>query len=66
MLQKERLDQERNLKQETVERIMRANEYKRQQIMQKILEDDQRSKRLMREKSELLESRRVARDNAAR
>lgn len=37
---------------------MRANEYKKNQILMKIQEDDDRSKRLMKQKAELLESRR--------
>jgi hypothetical protein len=43
---------------------MRVNEYKKEQILVKIKQDDQRSKSLMREKAELLESRRRARDDA--
>jgi len=43
---------------------MRVNEYKKQQILVKIKEDDLRSKRLVQEKAEMLESRRRARDDA--
>lgn len=45
---------------------MRANEFKKHQILVKIQEDDQRAKILQRQKLELLEARRQARDDAGR
>lgn len=45
---------------------MRANDYKKHQILLKIQQDDQRAKILQRQKLELLEARRQARDDANR
>lgn len=42
LLQKEMLNQSRLIKQQTVERIMRANEYKKHQILVKIQQDNLR------------------------
>ena len=46
MLSKERQNQQRAQKLDTVERIMRANEYKKYQILQKIEQDNERGKTL--------------------
>lgn len=66
MLQKERDGLKRNQRQETVQRIMRANEYHKHQILMKIEQDNERCKSLQNQKLELLQARRQARDDATK
>lgn len=66
MLHKEALQLRREQGRQTVERIMRANEYKKQQILNKIQKDEERCESLRRQKMELLQTRRNARDEAGR
>lgn len=66
MLQKEEQNLSRKQKLDTVERIMRANEYKKQQIMNKIAQDNERCEELRLQKLELLQTRRDNRDDAGR
>ncbi len=64
MLQKERENVLRSQRQDTVQRIMRTNEYKKHQILLKIQQDNDRCARLRAQKQELLQARRQARDDA--
>ena len=57
---------DRQMKRETVERIMRANEYHKQQILMKIEKDNERGQNLQYQKFELLNTRRNNRDEAGR
>ena len=66
ILQKEMQNQSRLMKQQTVERIMRVNEYKKHQILVKIQQDNLRGLQLQQQKAELLNARRQARDDAIR
>lgn len=66
MLQREDLNLKRDSRRATVERIMRANEYKKMQILNKIERDVERCDSLKRQKLELLQTRRNAKDEAGR
>ena len=53
-------------RQETVERMMRIQEYGREKVMQKIMSEDLRTYSLKQEKNNLLAARREMRSQAER
>lgn len=66
MIKKEMENLKRKDRQETVERIARIQEYKRDKIMEKIVQDDVRSQDIRVQKTELLDARGEMRRQADR
>jgi hypothetical protein len=54
----------RNDRRETVERISKINDYKKEKVLEKIIQDDQRSQQLKEQKNGLLVARLEMRKNA--
>lgn len=66
VIQKEILNSARLSKRRIVERIMRANEYQKHQVLLKIERDTDRSENLRQQKIELINARRQQRDDQTR